>query len=189
MVLLYEKILAMIIVGDRQKSLKKPDNRIFLRINFSFLLKKHPDPGKNKESSEDYDYPVETVYKSHSGKDENGTHNKCPDYPPEQYPVLVLSFNGKIREDENEDKNIIYTKRVFNDISSQIFESQSLSKLVINKNVEKERKCYPDSTPDKGFLNRDLMRFLVKYSKVKGQHKKNEDVKTDPKINADPHVI
>ena len=105
-----EEVLAFVFVRDRQNPSQESNGRIILGVGFGLIRKGNPDPGEDQEGSEEIDDPVKIVEQRRSEGNENPAHDERAQNPPEQNPVLVGQGNGKIGEDQQEDKNIVHAE-------------------------------------------------------------------------------
>ena len=130
---------------------------------------------------------MEAGYEGYSGKNKYSPHDKGSNDAPEQYLVLILIFNSKIREYKYKYENIVNTKRVFNYIPCKEFKGFGFSKFEENKQIKYHCKTDPDNTPDNSLFNRNFMCVFMKNTQIQSKHQKNENMKSYPEVDANSH--
>src|SRR4051812_40341976 len=98
--------------------------------------------------------------------------------------MLVLLGNLEIREDENEDEDVVHRERVLDEITGEKFESGLFPHHVVNAGGKGEREHHPHDAPGRGGLYGSRVRFLVKDYEIEKEYGENDGVEADPS----PHV-
>ena len=93
-----------------------------LHLMFVFLLKEKSNSHVNQERPKDVCNPVEATDQAHARNNKDGSHHQRTDDAPEQNPMLLVGRNLKVPEDEEEDEEIIYTKRFFDQVAGEELE-------------------------------------------------------------------
>ena len=55
-------------------------------------------------------------------QDEDGPHRDGAEHPVEQHPVLVLRWDGEVRERQNEDEDVVDTERLLDQVGGDEFD-------------------------------------------------------------------
>ena len=63
---------------------------------------------------------METLEQTHPSEDEDKTHGCGSENAPKKHPVLVLSWDLEVGENQNEDKNIVDTQAQLNQVSGKL---------------------------------------------------------------------
>src|SRR5689334_10106265 len=97
-----KEFVALIVFSHRNDPLDYFDQRIVFGMYFFISMQRHPNSGKDQETTEDINDPMEFVQQSCPDKDQSTAHQQCTENTPEQHMVLVSSRDGKERENQNE---------------------------------------------------------------------------------------
>src|SRR6185436_14297774 len=176
-----EKLVAVEIVGNRDQLARKPQHRIMLGvIRGVVFLKGHPDAGKNQERAEYVESPGEAGNEGGASENHHAAQHESSDDAPEQYPVLILLRHLEVGEDQHEDENIVYGKRVLDEVAGQELETRLLPHRFINGEGERQRQRDPDSTPDRGLPDGNLLTALMEKTEIQREDREDDDVESDP---------
>ena len=108
--------------------------------------------------------------------------------PPEQNTVLIRQGNGKIGEDQQEDKDVVHAERFFDQITGEKFQGQLRPAGIINPRVKGQSQADPDHAPYTGLFARHLARFTMEDPQVQEQQDENNQGETDPEADAGCHA-
>jgi len=125
------------------------------------------------------------LHQRRAERDKDGAENQRAQNAVKQNAVFVFGGNAEIAEDEDENKNVINRKRVFENVAGQKFERVFLSdfrtefggRILIKNEVKDERENNPDNAPDGRFLKRNGVRFAIENAQIEREHRKNKNQK------------
>ena len=143
-------------------------------------LLKQLDARDGEKRAEQVDGPVKPLQESAASEDEDGAHCQSSQDAPEQDAVLVDGRHSEGREDDDEDENVVYGQRLFNQVTGGELERALRPEPVIHPGVEDDRERHPHGAPDARLLEGHLVRVLVKYTEIDGKHRQNEGYKSGP---------
>jgi len=130
---------------------------------------------------------MKILHKFNTGKYHDGPHEQCPKYTPEENLMLIYLLDMKVRENHNEDEEIIHTQRFLYYISGQEFHRPLWSKLEVDDDIECHRKTDPNNTPPDGLFDLYFVIFFVEYSDIKREHNDNENEESYPVVQRGLH--
>jgi len=65
---------------------------------------------------------MKSLDEKRSGGNHGPSHNQRANDPPEQNAMLMLLGNSEIREDQNDDEDVVDRERVLDEVSGEEFE-------------------------------------------------------------------
>jgi hypothetical protein len=137
-------------------------------MNFRLFVQRHFDAGKNQENSENIHDPTEGIEEGDTGKDKDRSGNQRQQYSPEQGLVFIGLRHAEKPEYQHEDKKIVDTQRIFNDISGEKLHRLGMTVTMKKVNTRAEQDCqrHPESRPKQGFLHFDDVNLAVENTEV-----------------------
>src|SRR5262249_47687247 len=102
-----KEVLLVVIAGDGQEMRHQSHHRVLIRLDIGLFLLEHFQAGINQEAAKNVDNPVEAVEQRGPDKDHRQAHHQRPQHAPEKDAVLVLGGHLEVREDQQEDKEVV----------------------------------------------------------------------------------
>src|SRR5690348_4811718 len=99
--------------------------------------------------------------------------------------MLVLPGHTEVREEQDEDEDVVDRQRLLDQVPGEILESRLRSHDVRDARAEQKRQRDPGRAPHRRFADRDLVRLPVKDTEVQREHDEHERVEADPGPDAD----
>lgn len=93
--------------------------------------------------------------------------------------MLVFVGDPEIREDQDDDEDVVDGKRVLDDVAGDELECGLLAVQMRNEACESEGERDPDRTPGRGLSYRCRMRLLVENAEVDGEYRQDPDIEGD----------
>jgi len=149
-------------------------------MNLALPLQEELDPGEDEERAEDVDDPVEALEKHGAEDDEDGAHEQGAEDPPEEHPVLEHGRDGEVREDNEEDEEVVDRKRLLDEVAGQELERSLRPEREVDAHVEDQGQRNPDPGPEEDFADADLMHLAVEHAEVDGEQRQDEDGEPEP---------
>src|SRR3989304_2926048 len=178
----------MISGGDWEDLLEQSNEDVALRMNVHCLvLKCHLDSGEYQECAKDVKDPVELPDERHPDEYQQSSHQQGTDDSPEEDLVLVLCRHFEIRENHQEDEEIVDAQRFFDDEAREELESDLGTLEEVDTGIEEEGKEDPECAPKKRFLDLDFMRLLVEHPQVENKHENDKEIENRPEPGAVVH--
>ena len=150
-------------------------------------LNQHLDSREDEKRPEQVDNPGKFLDEYGAGGNHDRPHHQRPQNPPEQYLVLVLEWDGKVGEQEGEDKNVVHAQRFFNHVAGKKLHCLESPEKMPDTQVENECESNPNRRPDQRFLQCHHMRFSMKNAEVECEHEQNKGIKGNPKPGRGNH--
>src|SRR4030042_2133994 len=97
----------------------KPDHRVLIRLNLLFFLCKELIGDVEEDNTQDIEKKMESLHQGNPGKDENSPEEYGTKNTPEQDLPLRFPGHRKIGEKCQEDKHVIYTQGVLNQVGGK----------------------------------------------------------------------
>ena len=184
MINFYEKFFSVKLIGDRKKSLGQYDQRVFVYFDILIVvfLSQHAVRSVQQNCTKYVRNPAKTMQKRRSNHNHQAPKQHSSDDAPKQNPVLVFLRYPEVSKDHRDNKNIVDTQGLFNQITRQIGNNRLLPRhgrtifvhpMVfigeINKDAEQERNGNPNSRPTQGFFGTDGMRIFIKNTQIQGE--------------------
>src|ERR1700686_3993017 len=94
--------------------------------------------------------------------------------------MLVLLRHSEVRENQDEDEDVVHGQGVLDQVPGQKLETRFLSHCLVDGEGEAKREGYPDRAPGRRFLEGDLGRSAVEQTQVEGEDPQNDYVESDP---------
>ena len=94
--------------------------------------------------------------------------------------MLVFGGNPEIRENENEDENIVYAQRFLDEITGKKLQPYVRPELPDNAPVEKQGQSYPNHGPSRRLSHTDFVALAMEDEKIYRQHGQYENVEPNP---------
>src|SRR5690606_26847054 len=141
----------------------------------------------DKKPSENVDKPMEAMNEFDTREDKGYAHHQSTENPPKKHFVLILGWDMEVREDEYNDKDVVDTQRLFDQVPRKELDRVLLSEIVINEQIEGHGQGDPYPRPYQRILNGYSLRLAVKHPQIKGQHSQYEDVEKCPKEGGIAH--
>src|SRR5438128_11462581 len=159
--LLHKKVVGVVVLCHRYQATEELEHRILVRMDLFIFLHGHFDAGHNEQGAEDIEDPVQPLEQRNASKNEHGPYHQCTKNPPEEDCVLVARWHLEIREDQHEDKDVIDTERLFDQVAGEEFERWLWPIPGIHAESEEESQSDPEATPEERFFQRDLVRSAM----------------------------
>src|SRR5262245_4614134 len=94
--------------------------------------------------------------------------------------MLVTGGHAKISEDQQENEDVVYAKRLLDQVAGQECESRLRPTPVIYAEIEEQRQYDPDAAPGQRLPDRDFVRPAMENTKVDGEHRQHEQDESHP---------
>ena len=141
-----------------------------MRFNIRLLLSGHSEPGEYQEGAEEIDEPVKLFDQRRAQAYHGPAHDQRPQYPPKENAMLVFGGNSEVRENKNEDEDIVYAQRFLNEISGEKLQAHLGPELPDNAPVEEQGQSNPHHRPGRRLLHTDLVAIAMKDEEVYRKH-------------------
>ena len=79
---------------------------------------------------------MEAVNQGHTREDQDSPHDQSAQNPPKQDLVLILGWNPEVRKDEQEDKDIINTQGLFDQVTGKILQRSFRASEEVNADIK-----------------------------------------------------
>jgi hypothetical protein len=106
-------------------------------------------------------------------ENERGPHNQGTDDSPEQNPMVKPWRHGKIRKEQNKNKDVVHTEGILDEVAGEELQPFGWTEFVVNERAKRERKNDPDDAPQKSLAETDDVRLAVKHPKIERQEKED----------------
>jgi hypothetical protein len=83
------------------------------------FAEQHTQPGDDEKRAKNKKNKMEARDERHAQPDHGGPHHKRAQDSPDQDPMLVARRDPEVGENQTEDKNVIYTERVFDQVTGK----------------------------------------------------------------------
>ena len=101
-------------------------------------------PVKIRMRAEDVDDPVERLEQRRAGDDEDRAHDERAEDPPEQHAVLVGLRHREVREDHEEDEDVVDRQRLLDQVAGRGTPGLASGRTSVQTaEVEREGECRP----------------------------------------------
>ena len=98
------------------------DEDVAVRMHLDVFLAEHLPAAHDEDDPEQIENPVETGDQCRAGRDEDRARDQRPDHSPEQRPVMQVQRDGEVREDDDEDKDVVEREGALDEIACQKFQ-------------------------------------------------------------------
>lgn len=78
--------------------------------------------------------------------------------------MLIRRRHLEIGKDHKDDKDVVNTQRLFNDVAGEEFYGLLFAKITVNKKIEAHGQRDPYTGPYQGIFDGNLFGFFVKYT-------------------------
>jgi hypothetical protein len=161
-----KKVGAVIIGGNADDFSGKPHNRVLFRLNLLFFLGHQFDAGVDQESAQDIDQKMEFADQTDPGKDENTAENNGAENAPEQNLPLSLPGYGKIGKNSQEDKKVVDTQRILDEISGRKQNRLIPTLGKIQNDIKDKSQADPEGNEFQSFFDGNNMSFTLKDKQI-----------------------
>src|SRR5262249_47292055 len=117
-----EEVVGVVVLCHRYQATEELEHRILVRMDLFIFLCGHFDAGQDEQGTEDIENPVQPLQQRNASNNEDGAHHECAKNPPEEDFMLVASWHLEVREDQDEDKDVVDAKRLLDQVAGEEFE-------------------------------------------------------------------
>ncbi len=182
--------LAVHLLRNRHEPAEEADERVAVRVDLLLvLLGRHAHTGVDQEGAEDIDDPLKALDQGRTNQDHPAAHDQGADDAPEQHTVLVGRRHAEVREQQDEDENIVDAERVFDQVAREELDRLGLASPEIQADVEPQRQHNPDDRPGRRLAHGHGVGAPVEHAQVQGQQAQDDNQKRDPCPNRNFHCI
>src|SRR5205807_4050224 len=176
-------------IRNRKKLACEPDDHIAGRIQRLLIISNHQSKsGENQEPTQRIEQPVKAVDHRHSCKNKSRAHEQRAEYSPYQHGSFQLRGHFEISKQKNEDKQVIYTESLLNQIPGQEFKGLGGAHPLVNHHGKDQSQGNPDCAVQQGPLERENPAIPVAGRQINKDQDKNDHVKDDPEARSEEHT-
>ena len=145
-------------------------------------MTEHLGTGIEQEEAEEAEHPLETLYHSSTGEDEDATQDEGTEDAPEEYLMLVFALYTEEREEHEEYEEIVHRQGLLDEVSCKKL-YRHLVRItdwipLVDACCEEKRDANPDGCHLQGFPDTDfVLTFLAKHLEVNNQHDEDQHIK------------
>src|SRR5664279_2403229 len=155
-----------------------------LRMRLLVPGENHFQAGENQERTERHEQPFEAVDEFDAQPDHQPAHEQRAQDAPEEHAMLVTRRNGKMREDEGDDEDIVHRERQLDDIAGDEFDR--LLELPVRHQCRRDDESEqhgqgePHARPRQRLAEFYDMRLAMKHSQVEREENEHAEQKSRP---------
>ena len=179
--LMHKEIMAVQLVRHAEAFAHEPKHGVRVQVHFLVIGHQHLDAGENQEGGKDVQNPAVLRHQRGTQTDHDAAQHDHAKDAPEQHPVLIQARNGKIAEDQRDDKDVVQSKRLFHDESRHVFCRRLGTELIPHKTAKADAQRDVQRGKPQAFGHADFMIVLVQHPKVEHQQGQHDADKGEPK--------
>lgn len=147
----------------------------------------HAHCGDQQEQTEDVENEVKPADQRDAKQDHRAAHDQSADDSPDQDTMLCAGRNTKVREDQDEHKNVVHAQRVLDEVTGKKIDAVMWSFDTPDNTIEGERNDHPDEAAAGCCRHAQFTASQTKSEKIDPNRDEHANVKSDPEPNARRH--
>jgi hypothetical protein len=130
-------------------------------VHLLVALPEHVNSGVDQKHAKNGQDPVKACDQSGADKDHDATHDEGAENSPREHAMLHALVDLKGTEEHQENKEIVDTQRLLDDIGGEILDTTGHTVPVPHRNPEGQGERDPYRAPDRRFGGRDFVRLAM----------------------------
>ena len=147
----------------------------------------HSQGRAQEKGAEEIEDKMEPLHQCDAAQNHHAPHDQGAENTPDQSAMLGMSRDLKIRENQNENKDVIHAQRILDEVAGEKIEAVLRSFNMPDEKVEPERYEHPQKGPARRGAHTQLALAPLESEKIDPDRDKDADMKCDPKPNARRH--
>ncbi len=175
-----EEPAAVIVLGHAHVPAQELEDPVVLEIGLALALGEQPDAARDDDRGEHVNQPVEPGQQRRAGEDHAGAHAQRAQHAPEQHPVLVLAWDLKMAEDQDEHEDVVDRQALFEQEAGQVLEPLGRALQDEDGAAEQQRDADVAGGQEQGFAHADRALLPADDPEVEGEQRHQGDGKAGP---------